>query len=39
VGSAVETSGVAEPARIVDLRSTFASTTLAAGVTVFSSPA
>jgi integrase len=32
---AVETSGVATPARIYDLRSTFASNALAAGVTVF----
>ena len=32
---AVETSGVARPARIYDLRSTFASNALAAGVTVF----
>jgi integrase len=33
--SAVEASGVARPARIYDLRSTFASNALAAGVTVF----
>ena len=32
---AIETSGVAEPARPYDLRSTFASNALAAGVTVF----
>jgi hypothetical protein len=32
---AVEASGVATPARIYDLRSTFASNGLAAGVTVF----
>jgi integrase len=32
---AVETSGIARPARIYDLRSTFASNALAAGVTVF----
>jgi hypothetical protein len=32
---AVKTSGVATPARIYDLRSTFASNALAAGVTVF----
>lgn len=32
---AVEASGVARPARIYDLRSTFASNALAAGVTVF----
>ncbi|MGH3006527.1 MAG: tyrosine-type recombinase/integrase [Gaiellaceae bacterium] len=32
---AVEASGVASPARIYDLRSTFASNALAAGVTVF----
>ena len=34
-GPAVEASGVAKPARIYDLRSTFASNALAAGVTVF----
>ena len=33
--AAVEASGVAKPARIYDLRSTFASNALAAGVTVF----
>jgi hypothetical protein len=33
--SAVEASGIARPARIYDLRSTFASNALAAGVTVF----
>jgi hypothetical protein len=32
---AVKTSGVATPARVYDLRSTFASNALAAGVTVF----
>jgi integrase len=32
---AIETSGVARPARLYDLRSTFASNSLAAGVTVF----
>lgn len=32
---AVESSGIARPARIYDLRSTFASNALAAGVTVF----
>jgi integrase len=32
---AVRTSGIAKPARIYDLRSTFASNALAAGVTVF----
>jgi hypothetical protein len=32
---AVECSGVARPARMYDLRSTFASNALAAGVTVF----
>jgi hypothetical protein len=32
---AVEAAGVATPARIYDLRSTFASNALAAGVTVF----
>jgi integrase len=34
-GPAVEASGIATPARIYDLRSTFASSALAAGVTVF----
>jgi hypothetical protein len=34
-GPAIETSGVATPARIYDLRSTFASNALAVGVTVF----
>ena len=34
-GPAVEASGIATPARIYDLRSTFASNALAAGVTVF----
>lgn len=34
-GPAIESSGVATPARIYDLRSTFASNALAAGVTVF----
>ena len=32
---AVEASGIEKPARIYDLRSTFASNALAAGVTVF----
>jgi hypothetical protein len=32
---AVDASGIAKPARIYDLRSTFASNALAAGVTVF----
>ena len=32
---AIEASGIARPARIYDLRSTFASDALAAGVTVF----
>jgi hypothetical protein len=32
---ATEASGVARPARLYDLRSTFASNSLAAGVTVF----
>jgi integrase len=32
---AVEASGIAQPARIYDLRSTFASNALAAGITVF----
>lgn len=34
-GPAVEAGGIAKPARIYDLRSTFASDALAAGVTVF----
>ena len=34
-GPAVKASGIATPARIYDLRSTFASNALAAGVTVF----
>lgn len=34
-GPAVEASGITKPARIYDLRSTFASNALAAGVTVF----
>jgi integrase len=34
-GPAVEASGVRRPARIYDLRSTFASAALAAGVSVF----
>ncbi len=34
-GPAVEASGIARPARIYDLRSTFASNALAAGVTIF----
>ena len=32
---AIEASGIATPARVYDLRSTFASNALAAGVTVF----
>lgn len=32
---AVESAGIAKPARIYDLRSTFASNALAAGVTLF----
>jgi hypothetical protein len=32
---AIESSGVAKPARIYDLRSTFASNALAAGITTF----
>jgi hypothetical protein len=32
---AIEAAGIAKPARIYDLRSTFASNALAAGVTVF----
>ena len=35
MGPAVEASGIAKPARIYDLRSTFASNALAGGVTVF----
>ena len=35
MGPAVEASGVRKPARIYDLRSTFASNALAAGVSVF----
>ena len=34
-GSAIEASGVRTPARVYDLRSTFASDALAAGVSVF----
>jgi hypothetical protein len=34
-GPAIEASGIDRPARIYDLRSTFASNALAAGVTVF----
>jgi hypothetical protein len=34
-GPAIEASGVRRPARIYDLRSTFASNALAAGVSVF----
>ena len=34
-GPAVESAGVAKPARIYDLRSTFASNALAAGITVY----
>ena len=32
---AIEAAGIAKPARIYDLRSTFASNTLAAGITTF----
>jgi integrase len=35
---AIEASGVRTPARIYDLRSTFASNAIAAGVSVFHSP-
>ncbi len=35
MGPAIEASGVARPARIYDLRSTFASNALAAGITTF----
>lgn len=34
-GPAVDTGGIAKPARIYDLRSTFASNALAAGITVY----
>jgi integrase len=34
-GPAVDAAGIAKPARIYDLRSTFASNALAAGITVF----
>ena len=34
-GPAIESAGVATPARLYDLRSTFASNALAAGITVF----
>src|SRR5262249_47755856 len=34
-GPAIEAAGVAKPARIYDLRSTFASNALAGGITVF----
>ena len=34
-GPAIEAAGVAKPARLYDLRSTFASNALAAGITVF----
>lgn len=37
-GPAIEASGVARPARIYDLRSTFASNALAAGVSIFELP-
>jgi hypothetical protein len=36
---AIEASGVRKPARVYDLRSTFASNALKAGVSVFRSPA
>jgi integrase len=34
-GPAIEAAGIAKPARIYDLRSTFASNALAAGITVY----
>jgi integrase len=34
-GPAIESAGVAKPARVYDLRSTFASNALAAGITVY----
>jgi hypothetical protein len=34
-GPAIETAGIQKPARIYDLRSTFASNALAAGITLF----
>jgi hypothetical protein len=34
-GPAIEAAGIAKPARIYDLRSTFASNALAAGLTTF----
>ena len=34
-GPAIEAAGIAKPARIYDLRSTFASNALAAGITTF----
>jgi hypothetical protein len=34
-GTAIESAGIAKPARIYDLRSTFASNALAAGITVY----
>ena len=35
VGTAIDTAGITRPARIYDLRSTFASNALAAGLTTF----
>ena len=37
-GRAIESAGVKKPARLYDLRSTFASNALAAGITVSNSP-
>jgi hypothetical protein len=34
-GPAIDSAGVAKPARLYDLRSTFASNVLAAGITMF----
>ncbi len=34
-GPAIESAGIAKPARVYDLRSTFASNALAAGITVY----
>jgi hypothetical protein len=34
-GPAIDTAGITKPARIYDLRSTFASNALAAGITMF----
>ena len=35
MGTAIDTAGITRPARIYDLRSTFASNALAAGLTTF----